>query len=129
MPLLMADDKKSILIADDDDLLRQSIREILESANYLVDEACNGNEALQALRKRTYDLFITDIIMPEKEGIETIFEARDLYPDLPIVSMSGGGRIDAFDHLNMASGIKIHATLQKPFQFKELLNLVQEAFT
>ena len=83
----MADEKKSILIADDDDLLRQSIREILESSNYLVDEACNGNEALEALRKRTYDLFITDIIMPEKEGIETIFEARDLYPDLPIVAM------------------------------------------
>jgi len=94
---------KKILIAEDDVTLRQSLRTVLESINYLVFEAGNGEEAITLFKNESPDIVLIDIIMPIKEGIETIIEMRKLDPRTRIIAMSGGGRLDAQDHLDMVS--------------------------
>lgn len=81
----------TILLIDDDELVRITVRRILESASHTVIEARNGNEGLELVRAVPLDLIITDIIMPEREGIETIMEIRKLNTKIGIVAISGGG--------------------------------------
>ena len=96
---------KKILIAEDDVTLRQSLQKVLESINYLVFEAGNGEEAITLFKNESPDIVLIDIIMPIKERIETIIEMRKLDSHTRIIAMSGGGRLDALDHLGMVSTI------------------------
>ena len=80
-----------ILIIDDERQIRELLRDILEDAGYDVAEAADGQEAIKIQRGEPADLIITDLIMPEKEGIETIRELKQSYPDVRIIAMSGGG--------------------------------------
>ena len=82
----------NILVVDDEELVRATLRQMLESADHVVFEAANGKEALRSFENRAVDLVITDIIMPEKEGIETIIDLRKIAPNLRIVAISGGNR-------------------------------------
>ncbi|MCH8809524.1 MAG: response regulator, partial [Proteobacteria bacterium] len=88
-----------ILIIDDEDELRSMLRQMLEQAGHEVTEAVNGAEGIRLYEQDRPDLIITDIIMPEKEGVETIIALRRADPDLPIIAISGGGRLDATDFL------------------------------
>lgn len=117
---------KKILIVDDDDLIRDLIYEILEPQGYQILLAENGNRALEILDKEEIDLIITDIIMPDKEGIETILDIKKRLPHAKIIAMSGGGQLEANSYLSMAKRLGVNATLTKPFTPVKLLNVVQE---
>ena len=115
-----------ILVIDDDDQLRASIRQMLELSEYEVNEASDGDEGIKAYQKNPYDLVITDLIMPKKEGIETILELRRDYPEAKIIAMSGGGYGGPDNYLYMAQKFGVNSTLLKPFGREELLNAVKD---
>lgn len=114
--------KRRILVVDDDEGVRDVIRSMLESAGYAVLLAENGKEAMKLLKTQRADLILTDLVMPEQEGIETIKALRLEYPDVKVIAMSGafGG-----DYLRIASYLGAHATLAKPIQMDALLKLVR----
>ena len=115
-----------VLVADDEDMVRMVVKQTLAKAGIDVVEAGNGREALEQQARDPADVLITDIIMPEQEGIETIVQMRKDYPDLPIIAMSGGGRIGATDYLQAAKEFGARHVLEKPFDRKELLLAVQD---
>jgi DNA-binding response OmpR family regulator len=113
-----------VLVIDDEVLVRETLGNILRRAKYEVITAKNGAEGLAAFRQRPIDLVITDIIMPEKEGIETIIELRRLMPSLPIIAISGGGRTDQIDFLAISKKLGANQALAKPFMAEQLLAAV-----
>jgi CheY-like chemotaxis protein len=116
----------SILIIDDDFKILQVFREILEREGYDVLAASDGREGMRLCRNRHVDLVITDIIMPEKEGLETIIELRRDLPHVKIIAMSGGGQIGAEQYLPLAEKLGAQHTLHKPFTPVELLEAISE---
>ena len=111
----------AILVIDDDASVREVVSEMLRLEGHTVTIAENGREAIPLLAANTFDLVITDLIMPEKEGIETISEIRRTNNKIPIVAISGGGRLGPGDYLETARYIGADATLAKPFARQELL--------
>ncbi len=116
---------ESILIVDDDAEVRHVLRAILESAGYQVAEADNGRLALSECKRQHYDLMITDLVMPDQEGIETIKLARKTYPDLKIIAISGafGG-----EYLRIAQLLGADVALPKPLKMDALLDAVRRSF-
>ncbi len=115
-----------ILIIDDDEQLLAMLRQMLEREGYEILEASDGKEGLRRFRENPTDLIITDLIMPEKEGIETIMELRRDFPDVKIIAISGGGRVDPWQYLSIAKSFGVQYTFAKPIERKELLNAVRE---
>lgn len=117
-----------ILVVDDEELVRVTLRQMLEKAGHEVFEATNGDEALRAFdeHKDKADLVITDIIMPEKDGIETIAALRKQKPDLKIIAISGGGRTGNMDFLDIAKKFGASDILAKPFEKEQVLNVVNK---
>src|SRR6185503_15672655 len=115
-----------ILIVDDDDAFRQMLRLTLMKMGYDVVEAVNGKEAIKRYVGMPADVVITDLIMPEQEGLETIQEFRRRYPAVRIVAMSGGGRIDAQNILVVASFFGADRTFTKPFSNRDLVAAIDE---
>lgn len=113
-----------ILLVDDEEAVRYTLRRMLERAGHDVFEATNGREALIALKSKRADLVITDIVMPVKEGTETILELRRRDPSLKIMAISGGGRTGNMDYLDVASRFGADCTLAKPVRMQELLDAV-----
>ena len=113
-----------ILVVDDEEFVRVTLRQMLEKAGHQVFEAANGVEALCALEKHEANLVITDIIMPEKEGIETIMELRRRKPGLKIIAISGGGRTGNTIYLDLAKSFGATNILAKPFKTGEVQDLV-----
>ena len=91
-----------ILIVDDDESLNKMLCRVLDRAGYKTTGALNGVEAVRFYRQEPFDLIVTDIFMPEQEGIATILELRRDFPDIKIIAMSGGGNTGMKDYLNMA---------------------------
>lgn len=116
-----------ILVIDDDPNVRQMICHMLEREGYEVDTAANGREGVEKFRANTPLLVITDIIMPEQEGIETIRQLRAQDPDCRIVAISGGGRIGPSDYLSMAKLLGATEAISKPFEKAQLLVAVRNA--
>ncbi len=112
-----------ILVIDDEPQVRRLLQTILERAGHDVFEAADGMEGLMTARARQPDLVVTDILMPNKEGIETIRELRREVPALPILVISGdpGSAL----YLEMAKLLGAHAALTKPFRATELLRAVE----
>ena len=116
-----------ILLIDDDDLLRDAISDLLESEGYLVTTADNGTTGLTAFQADRPDLVITDILMPERDGIETILSLAKETPQPRIIAISGGGgRLDSLSYLRMARGFGADKILEKPFRAKVLLEAIEE---
>jgi CheY-like chemotaxis protein len=115
---------KRILIIDDDEQMRALLSDILEHAGYGVTEASNGKEGLERFQADPADLVITDLIMPEKEGVETILELRRQRPEARIIAISGGGRGGACDYLSIAARLGVRRTVAKPFTRHEILEAV-----
>jgi len=113
-----------VLIVDDDEMVRLTVRTMLQHAGYQVEEASDGNEGLRALQQNEYDLIITDIIMPDCEGIEFIRGALEGHPNRRIVAMSGGGRIRNTEFLDLAKKCGAKAVLPKPFEPDELMSVI-----
>jgi len=102
------------------------LKEALTRAGYEVTEALDGKEGISLYLKEPIDLVITDIVMPNKEGIETIIELRQSFPEVKIIAMSGGGRIIPEDYLYMAKGLGAKRTFAKPFDLEKLLESIHE---
>lgn len=114
-----------ILLVDDHAEFLAVQKEILEDAGHTVVTASDGHRALVAVKAGGIDLVITDIIMPRKEGIETIVELRTHYPLLKVIAMSGGGRVGAMSYLEIAEKLGALHTLEKPFNATALLAAVK----
>ena len=115
----------NILIADDQEKIRQMLKSLFEQYDYTVSVAENGKEALNLFRSQTFDLVITDIIMPDMEGIETIRELKKLDPKIKIIAMSGGGSVRAMEYLRMAGMLGALRTIEKPFDVRTMLDAVR----
>jgi DNA-binding response OmpR family regulator len=115
-----------ILVVEDDAPFREMLRKVLERAGHEVEEAKNGSVALERYRQQTSDLIITDLVMPDKEGIETIIDFRRLNPGVKIIAISGGGQVKPKVTLAMALRLGASRALAKPFTPQELLAAVDE---
>jgi len=118
--------QRSILVIDDDESIRVLLRAILEREGYRIVEAPDGDKGIRIFSENPTDLVITDLIMPEKEGIETIRDLRREFPGVKIIAVSGGGRIGPESYLKMAKGVGALRTLSKPFDRTMLLKAVEE---
>ncbi|HVJ40957.1 MAG TPA: response regulator [Dongiaceae bacterium] len=119
---------KSILVIDDDPLVGTTVQRILTSANWDVRLARNGRDALDQVAQRAPDLVVTDIIMPDMEGLEIISSLQRSHPDIPIIAVSGSGRMNNVDYLAYAEKLGAYATLAKPFKREEILRIIRKAF-
>lgn len=114
-----------VLVIDDEAPLRLTMRRMLEAAGHEVTEAENGRLGLEAFRRQPTDVVVTDIIMPQKEGIETIRDLRAIAPGVRIIAVSGGGRNQDMNFLRIARKIGADATLPKPFRKETLIACVE----
>ena len=120
-----------VLIVDDQEYTLESARAVMESVGYEVATLSDPTKALQLLHDfregpNPIDLVITDLIMPEREGLETITRLRQSTRMLPIIAISGGGRIGADDYLESAAQLGANATISKPFNRSDLVSTVSE---
>jgi DNA-binding response OmpR family regulator len=115
-----------VLVIEDDEQVGKLIREILEREGHKVAEARNGEEGLQEFRRYPADLVITDIVMPVKEGVETISDLMLEFPETKIIAISGGGRVGPETYLDLASGFGASWVIAKPFKAEVLLAAVRE---
>ena len=116
-----------ILVIDDEDLVRFTVEQILMSAGHVVATAENGAAGVRRQREIRFDLVITDIMMPEQDGIETIRALKAEFPDLPIIAISGGGRMGNLNYLEMARTFGVSSTIPKPFTPDEIITRVNSA--
>lgn len=115
-----------ILVIDDEQYILLMLKKMLERAGYDVDIAINGEEGLRYYYKYPADLIITDIVMPEKEGLETIRELKSHNPNVKIIAISGGGRVDSKEYLESARLFGATKVFSKPFNQGEIVEAVQE---
>jgi len=117
---------KRILLIEDDPKIRRMLRKMLERGGYEVKEASDGVEGLQMFRKEPADLVITDIIMPRKEGLETILDLRREFPEVKIIAISGGGRLSPEPYLEVAEGFGAIRVFSKPFDLEKFQEAISE---
>ena len=115
-----------ILVIEDDKTVRRVIRRILETKGYSVSEAGDGKEGINRFLEDPADLVLTDIVMPTKEGLETIRELKETSPDVKIIAMSGGGRNNPYDYLNLAKKFGAARVFEKPFEWDDLIDAISE---
>ncbi len=115
-----------ILLVDDDQQIRDMLKITLKRAGHEVEEAENGALAVSRYNPDKHDLVITDIVMPEKEGIETIMDLRKINSEVRIIAISGGGRINPDDYLSWARRFGVAHTFTKPVKRDELLEAIEE---
>ncbi len=115
-----------ILVVDDDDQMRGMLRQMLELEGHEVVEACDGKIGIKLYREEPTDIIITDLVMPEKEGVELIMELSREFPGVKIIAISGGGRIEAGEYLPVAKGLGAMHTFEKPFNREDLLDAVRD---
>jgi DNA-binding response OmpR family regulator len=115
-----------ILIIDDDPQILNMLGQTLKREGHEVLEALDGKEGLKLYRENPTELVITDLIMPEKEGIETIMELQRDFPDVKIIAISGGGDNGADQYLSIARMLGVERTFAKPIERSELLKAVRE---
>lgn len=115
---------KTVLIADDDSMVRGFLRAVLERAGFRTLEATDGRDVLRTLQNEPADLVLMDLVMPDKDGMETIIELRRDRPEMPVIAMSGAAGGSAY--LVAASLLGARAVLAKPIDAPTLLDRVRE---
>ncbi|MDM8525411.1 response regulator [Desulfococcaceae bacterium HSG8] len=117
---------KRVLVIDDDPVIRRLLRSALEKAGYEVTEAPDGRIGTKCHREEPADLIILDLIMPEKEGIETLIELKQDFPDVRIITISGGimGKTETL--LTAAKGLGASRTFEKPLDIGKILEAVKD---
>jgi DNA-binding NtrC family response regulator len=116
-----------IMVVDDDASIRRTLHILLSKAGYEVIQACDGSEAVRLWRDHGGDLVITDLHMPEKDGIQTIIELLTHSPGMRIIAMSGGGQTKRLDLLGNFSLLGTVLTIEKPFTLAEMMTTVTQA--
>ncbi len=115
-----------VLVIDDDGLVLRMLRDTLESADMICLTAADGEKGLHAIETNPVDIVVTDILMPEKEGMETIRELRLRWPHIKILAISGGSPRMGVDVLGMAERLGADRTLEKPFLARDLVAVVND---
>lgn len=115
-----------ILVIDDDRMVRDTLKIILLAAGHEVLLTEDGRKGMQAFSEFQPDLVITDILMPEKEGMETIRDLREIRPDVPIIAISGGGRVGNMSFLRVAERFGANRTITKPFEPEHIVSTIAE---
>lgn len=118
-----------ILLVDDEIITRKTLSLALAREGYDVVAAEEGGHAIRLLKKYTPDVVITDIIMPERNGIEVILEIKKNYPSIKIIAISGGGRLHANTHLNVARDLGVAAVMLKPIKIEELKAAIEQCMS
>ena len=114
-----------VLLIDDDPLIREIGREMLTRAGYEVTTADDGAAGLRTAAAETFDLLITDMVMPDADGLDVIRQVRSQRPDLPVIAISSGGRVGADFYLKLASAMGASAVFPKPLRREPFLALVE----
>ena len=115
-----------ILVIDDNEDVRTLIQLALQAEGFDVSVASNGHDGMSLLRKQFADVVVTDILMPEQDGIETIAELRRDFPDVKIIAISGALSATGFDYLRVPIQLGAARILRKPFDIQELVGAIQE---
>ena len=118
--------KHSVLIIEDDEFVKNMLRQTFKQAGYEVATASNGRIGIQLYQSEPFDIVITDLIMPDMEGIETITHLRKYNPGVKVIAISGGGRNRPDDYLHLASKLGAARTFTKPVDRDELLDAVRQ---
>jgi CheY-like chemotaxis protein len=118
-----------ILLIDDEQMIRDLLAHVLIKAGHEVRTAGDGSAACKLCRILDFDLVITDIIMPDVDGIELIQEMKQHYPQMKIIAMSGGGRCSPQDYLEIAGALGVSSTLAKPFTNQVFLATVEKVLS
>jgi CheY-like chemotaxis protein len=116
----------NILIVEDDKDLREMLKTSLLKKRFSVIEASNGNEALMRFKPSLTDLVITDLIMPDEDGLKVIIKIKELKPSTKIIAISGGGKAGPGNYLNLAKALGADEVFSKPFSIIEIMNKIDE---
>jgi DNA-binding response OmpR family regulator len=127
LPLATSDTEgpPTVLVVEDDPVVQQTVAMLLEDNGFQVVSAVNGIEGLRKFQQGNFDIVLTDIIMPEKEGIALIADLRRADPDVKIIAMSGGSRLGNLDFIAIAKALGANAGLRKPFDDLHLVDTVR----
>ena len=115
-----------ILLVEDNEDLRAMLKESLEKRKHRIIEASNGKEALIRFKSAVTDIVITDLIMPEQDGIGLIMELKKIKPEIKVVAISGGGKIGPSNYLDIAETLGADAVFPKPFNLNSFILEVEK---
>lgn len=115
-----------ILVIEDEEIVRGVIRRVLSAKGFEVLEAEDGRMGLEMYDKGSIDLVLTDIVMPNKEGLETIRELKKIDPEAKIIAVSGGGRNTPYDYLKLAEKFGAAKSFEKPFDWDDLVGTIHD---
>lgn len=115
-----------ILVVEDDNDLRVMLRDTLIRRKYTVLEAQNGKDAIMHFKPAVTDLLVTDLIMPEEDGLKVIMKLKEVKPSLKVIAISGGRKAGPGSYLNLAKLLGADAVLSKPFSLNDLLQKIDE---
>jgi len=117
----------TVLVIDDEEPIRRLLRLILTQAGHQVMEAADGNEGIKRLHEHSADVVVTDLVMPNKEGLETIIELKRCFPAVGIIAISGGGHNQPCTYLDLARKFGASHTLEKPLDRQAFLDAVHQS--
>lgn len=118
-----------ILIVEDDKELREMLKVSLLRHKYSVLEAVDGKDAITHFKPSLTDLVITDLIMPDEDGLKVIIKLHEIKPSIKIIAISGGGKVGPGGYLSMAKALGAHAVFSKPFSINDLIGRIDELLT
>lgn len=116
----------AVLIVEDEKELREMLRTSLLRRQYVVYEAANGKEAIMHFKPSVTDVVVTDLIMPDEDGLKVIIKLKELKPSLKIIAISGGGKAGPGSYLNLAKALGADAIFSKPFPINDLIAKIEE---
>jgi len=114
-----------VLLVEDDKELREMLKMSLFRSGFTVMEAKNGKEAIAHFKPLVTDLVVTDLIMPEEDGLKVIMKLRELKPSIRIIAISGGGKVGPGSYLNLAKALGADAIFPKPFSINDLISRIE----
>ncbi len=115
-----------ILIVEDDKELREMLKLSLMRRKFVVLEAENGKDAITHFKPSMTDLVVTDLIMPEEDGLKVIMKLREIKPSIKIIAISGGGKAGPGNYLSLAKALGADAIFSKPFSINDLIEKIEE---
>jgi len=115
-----------VLIVEDDKELREMLKMSLLRSGFTVLEAENGKEAITHFKPSLTDLVVTDLIMPEEDGLKVVIKLRELKPSIKIIAISGGGKVGPGSYLNLAKALGADAIYSKPFSINDLTAKIEQ---
>jgi CheY-like chemotaxis protein len=115
-----------VLIVEDDKELREMLKLSLLRRNFTVLEAENGKTAITHFKPLITDIVVTDLIMPEEDGLKVVIKLRELKPSIKIIAISGGGKVGPGSYLNLAKALGADAIYSKPFSINDLITKIEQ---